>query len=118
MDELLPGLQPPLPVLAVRGLHAMQVHAQDLAILACSKLIKQAILWNKGFPSKLLIRLHAAFTVTTLADEFLKSRLGNAKYHVWTVGKHFGERSLSKGTAAEAAGAGGTSMVRSATRAC
>ena len=92
VDELLPGLQPPLPVLAVRGLRAMQVHAQDLAILACSRLIKQAILRNKGFPSELLIRLHAAFTVTALADEFLKSRLGNAKYHVWTVGKHFGER--------------------------
>ena len=92
VDELLPGLQPPLPVLAVRGLRAMQVHAQDLAILACSRLIKQAILRNKGFPSELLICLHAAFTVTALADEFLKSRLGNAKYHVWTVGKHFGER--------------------------
>ena len=92
VDGLLPGLLPPLPVPAVQGLRALQVHAQDLAILACSRLIKQTILRNKGFPSELLIRLHAAFTVTALADEFLWSRLGNSKYHVWTVGKQFGER--------------------------
>ena len=97
MDGLLPGMQPPLPVLAVRGLRAMQVHAQDLAILACSRLIKQTILRNKGFPSELLIRLHAAFTVTALTDDFLWSRLVNSKYHVWTAGKQFGERKHKHG---------------------
>ena len=74
----------------------MQV-LQDLAILACSRLIKQAILRNKGFPPELLIRLHAAFTVTALADEFLKSRLGNAKHHVWTVDKHHRKRKHKHG---------------------
>ena len=88
MDELLQEQKPPLPVIAVRRLHAMQVLTQDLAILACSRHIKRSILRNRSFPPELLTRLHAAFTVTALADESLKSRLGNAKHHVWTVDKH------------------------------
>ena len=88
VDELLQEQTPPLPVGAVRRLHAMQVLTQDLVILACSRHIKQTILRNRNFPPELLTRLQAAFTVTALADESLKSRLGNSKHHVWTVDKH------------------------------
>ena len=88
VDELLQEQTPPLPVGAVRRLHAMQVLTQDLVILACSRHIKQTILRNRSFPPELLTRLQAAFTVTALADESLESRLGNSKHHVWTVDKH------------------------------
>ena len=97
VDELLQKQKPALPDIAVRRLRAMQVLTQDLAILACSRQIKQSILRNKSFPPELLARLQAAFTVTALADESLKSRLGNAKHHVWTVDNHLRNRKHKRG---------------------
>ena len=55
---------PPLPPAAVDELKLLQRHAQDIAVMACSRFINQATLQSKGIPTELLSRLQAAFTHT------------------------------------------------------
>jgi hypothetical protein len=83
---------PPLPPAAVDELKLLQRHAQDIAVMACSRFINQATLQSRRIPSELLSRLQAVFTYTELQDDALWARLGNSKYHVFTEGSHFGER--------------------------
>jgi hypothetical protein len=90
---------PPLPRAAVEELKMVQRHAQDLAVLACSRFIDQMILQKKGIPAVLYARLQSAFTAAALADDALWSRLGSSKYHVFTQGLSFGERRKHHGRA-------------------
>ena len=84
---------PPLPKVVVKGLKVVQRHVQDVVLLVCSKGVPPEILQrSKGVPPELLKRLEAAFGTAALQDDELWSRLGNAKYHVWTHGMRFGER--------------------------
>ena len=83
---------PPLPPAAVDELKLLQRHAQDIAVMACSRFINQATLQSRRIPSELLSRLQAVFTYTELQNDDLWARLGNSKYHVFTEGSHFGER--------------------------
>ena len=80
-----------LPRDVVQKLKALQQAAQDLAILACSRLIDQKILRHKAIEKTLRRRMEAAFPELSW-DDYLWSRLGNAKYNVWTHGVRFGER--------------------------
>jgi len=82
---------PPLPTAAVQDLKQLQQRYQDIAVLACSRGIDQSLLQGKGIPEVLLARLQAAFG-HALQDDGLWSRLGNAKYHIFTQGARFGER--------------------------
>jgi len=82
----------PLPVAAVKDLKHLQVHCQDLALLSCSRFLSQTTLQSKGIPPELLHRLEAAFGTAALQDDVLWSRLGNAKYHVFTNHMRFGAR--------------------------
>ena len=83
---------PPLPPAAVDELKLLQRHAQDIALMACSRFINQATLQSKGIPTELLSRLQAAFTYSGIQDDHLWSRLGNSKFHVFTQCRKFGER--------------------------
>ena len=83
---------PPLPPAAVDELKLLQRHAQDIAMMACSRFINQATLQSRRIPTELLSRLQAVFTYTELQNDDLWARLGNSKYHVFTEGSHFGER--------------------------
>jgi hypothetical protein len=83
---------PPLPPAAVDELKLLQRHAQDIAMMACSRFINQATLQSKGIPTELLSRLQAAFTYSEIQDDNLWSRLGNSKFHVFTQCRQFGER--------------------------
>ena len=83
---------PPLPPAAVDELKLLQRHAQDIAVMACSRFINQATLQSRRIPTELLSRLQAVFTYTELQNDDLWARLGNSKYHVFTEGSHFGER--------------------------
>jgi len=93
IDELLqdaPRLRR-LPVAAVDALKVLQKKMHDVALLACSRFIAQTELWAKGIGVELLCRLRAAFG-EALDDDYLWSRLGNSKYHLFTEGQHFGLR--------------------------
>ena len=93
VDELLRNQTvPPLPPAAVDELKLLQRHAQDIALMACSRFINQATLQSKGIPTELLSRLQAAFTYSGIQDDHLWSRLGNSKFHVFTQCRKFGER--------------------------
>ena len=96
VDELLRNQTvreaPPLPPAAVDELKLLQRHAQDIAMMACSRFINQATLQSKGIPTELLSRLQAAFTYSGIQDDHLWSRLGNSKFHVFTQFRQFGER--------------------------
>ena len=83
---------PPLPPAAVDELKLLQRHAQDIAVMACSRFINQATLQSRRIPTELLSRLQAVFTYTEIQNDDLWARLGNSKYHVFTEGSHFGER--------------------------
>ena len=83
---------PPLPPAAVNELKLLQRHAQDLAMMACSRFINQATLQSRRIPRELLSRLQAVFTYTEIQNDDLWARLGNSKYHVFTQGSRFGER--------------------------
>jgi len=83
---------PPLPPAAVDELKLLQRHAQDIAMMACSRFINQATLQSRRIPTELLSRLQAVFTYTEIQNDDLWARLGNSKYHVFTEGSHFGER--------------------------
>ena len=83
---------PPLPKAAVRHLKKLQVHCQDVALLLCSRFLNQTLLRNKGVSPELLARLEAAFGHAALQDDDIWSRLGNAKYHVFTEDMHWGRR--------------------------
>ena len=87
----------PLPPEAVEELKLLQKHAQDCAVLACSRFLSQAILQRRGIAPELLSRFEAAFTPAALQDDGLWSRLGNSKYHVFAVGNRFGERKRQHG---------------------
>jgi hypothetical protein len=76
----------------VDELKLLQRHAQDIAVMACSRFINQATLQSRRIPTELLSRLQAVFTYTELQNDDLWARLGNSKYHVFTEGSHFGER--------------------------
>ena len=83
---------PPLPPAAVDELKLLQRHAQDIAMMACSRFINQATLQSRRIPRELLSRLQAVFTYTEIQNDDLWARLGNSKYHVFTQGSRFGER--------------------------
>ena len=83
---------PPLPPAAVDELKLLQRHAQDIAVMACSRFINQATLQSRRIPTELLSRLRAVFTYTEIQNDDLWARLGNSKYHVFTQGSRFGER--------------------------
>ena len=83
---------PPLPPAAVDELKLLQRHAQDIAMMACSRFINQATLQSRRIPTELLSRLQAVFTYTEIQNDDLWARLGNSKYHVFTQGSRFGER--------------------------
>ena len=83
---------PPLPALALESMKLLQRHLQDIALLACGRLVSKTILQSKGIQHELLSRIEAAFGQVALQSDSLWSRLGNSKYHMFTPGVRFGER--------------------------
>ena len=81
VDELLREQTTPA---VVKELKLLQLHAQDVAVLACSRFIDTTILQKQGIPDEMFKRLAAAFTKEALQDDYLWSRLGNSKHHVVT----------------------------------
>ena len=104
VDELLrqqTGLEaPPLPLGALAELKALQRHAQDVAVLLCSRFIDQRILHTRHIPPELLRRLNTSFSATSLTDHTLRSRLGNSKTKMFQPGVSYkrtpGERRKAK----------------------
>ena len=104
VDELLrqqTGLEaPPLPLGALAELKALQRHAQDVAVLLCSRFIDQRTLHTRHIPPELLRRLNTSFTATSLTDPSLRSRLGNSKTKMFQPGVSYkrtpGERRKAK----------------------
>jgi hypothetical protein len=109
VDELLilrqqTGLEaPPLPLGplgALAELKAVQRHAQDVAVLLCSRFIDQRTLHTRHIPPELLRRLNTSFTATSLTDPSLRSRLGNSKTKMFQPGVSYkrtpGERRKAK----------------------
>ena len=110
VDELLilrqqTGLEaPPLPLGplgALAELKAVQRHAQDVAVLLCSRFLDQKILRTRHITPMLLHRLNTAFTATSLTDYSLRSRLGNSKTKMFQPGVSYkrtpGERRKARG---------------------
>ena len=104
VDELLrqqTGLEaPPLPLGALAELKALQRHAQDVAVLLCSRFIDQSTLHTRHIPPELLSRLNTSFSATSLTDHTLRSRLGNSKTKMFQPGVSYkrtpGERRKAK----------------------
>ena len=81
IDELLQEQTAPA---VVKELKLLQLHAQDVAVLACSRFIDMTIWQRQGIPDEMFKRLAASFTIEALQDDYLWSRLGNSKHHVVT----------------------------------
>lgn len=81
------------PPSAMEELRMLQRWSQDVAVLACSRYIPLALLHKKGICAELLGRFNAAFGARALADDLLWSRLGNAKYQMFSYGVRFNENS-------------------------
>ena len=77
---------PPLPPAAIAELKVLQRHAQDVAVLLCSRFIDQRILHTRHIPPELLSRLNTSFSATSLTDHTLRSRLGNSKTKMFQPG--------------------------------
>lgn len=65
-------------------LKEVQRRAQDVLMLACARFMDEAALKDKGIPLEVRERLNKACQKDVLIDHDLWSRLGNAKYHLFT----------------------------------
>mmetsp|Transcript_31494 Transcript_31494/g.104380 ORF Transcript_31494/g.104380 Transcript_31494/m.104380 type:complete len:825 (-) Transcript_31494:79-2553(-) len=75
------------------ALKEVQRRAQDVLMLACTRFMDKAALEDKGIPLEVRERLNEACQKDVLLDHSdLWSRLGNAKYHLFTHGKKWGLR--------------------------
>ncbi len=105
----------------------LQGMARDTLILLCSRGLDQQIMRGIGIPHQLVCRICAAFATATCAmpDVVVWSKLGNAKFHVFTKGSRFYKhrrlprrvalkRKLRKALADEAAGSSAAAASSSA----
>jgi len=77
---------PPLPTTALADLKVLQRHARDVVMAGCGRYLSEQDLMSKGMAPALRDRLVSAFPAGALDDDDLKSRLGNAKWQVFTYG--------------------------------
>ena len=70
----------PLPLEAVKELKSTLRHAQDIAVLACSRFIDQRLMHTSRIPTALGYRFQLAFAPRDMEVDQLYARLGNA-YH-------------------------------------
>ena len=71
---------PPLPLEAVKELKSTLRHAQDIAVLACSRFIDERLMHTSRIPTALGHRFQLAFAPRDMECDQLYARLGNA-YH-------------------------------------
>jgi len=100
--------------------------ARDTLILLCSRGLDKKIMRGRGMPQQLVSRICAAFATAAgaMPDEALWSKLGNAKFHVFTKGSPINthrrfkkvprQRKLWKTLADEAAGSSAAAASSSA----
>ena len=67
-----------------------QCAASELLILCCGRALELEELMGRGIPKSLRDRLNAACGCSVDQDKLFWSKLGKAKYHVYTPGKQWG----------------------------